>query len=107
MRVVLLVSCLLATAALADVGPRPPPCSVPGECVTCTRNGSETSTPCGDAAVDAGLVRSACTDRQGAVFSEYYCPADKPATRLCGCSSTEALGAVALLALLRRRRSAS
>lgn len=103
MRLVFLAA-ILSTAALADVGPRPPPCSVPSGCVTCVRNGGETATPCGDEAIDAGLVRSDCSDRSGAVFTEYYCPPSTPATRFCGCSSTEVLGAIALLALLRRRR---
>jgi len=101
---------LLASSAVADVGPRPPACTVPAACVTCT-TGLDTSPDGGDGcaagALDAGLRLADCTDHYGLTLKSYYCPASTPAYRSCGCGAAEGLAAVALLGLfpLLRRRS--
>lgn len=109
MRLLTLLTVLLSATALADVGPPPPRCVVPSECHACS---GAIGDPDGGVAAchaqytDAGLVLSDCTDRSGAYVTEYYCPAGKPATRGCGCSSVEALGAglLGLAGLVPRRR---
>ncbi|MBX7098267.1 MAG: hypothetical protein K1X89_11185 [Myxococcaceae bacterium] len=109
MRVSLLLA-LLPGVALADVGPKPPPCNVPAACTTCwTLFGDpDAGVQCGLAARDAGLVLSDCADRVGASEKTYYCPPGMPATqRPCGCDAgagATALGAVLVL-LWRRARS--
>ena len=88
----------ISSIALADVGPRPPRCSVPEGCVTCSGEPE-----CSAQAVDAGLIESECSDRSGSVEYSYFCPKGKTATR--GCSSVDVMGMSALgLLLLRRRR---
>lgn len=93
---------LVASAAVADVGPRPPKCNVPEGCVTCGVDlGSADPNQCSAQAVDAGLSESECSDRTGAFEQRYFCPKGKSATR--GCSSVDVLGLSALAALLLRR----
>ena len=105
MRTCLWLSLLLAAPALADVGPRPPPCSVPEGCVSCVSMGGDpTVADCRSGALAKGLVRSDCSDRRGAELTEYFCPANTPARR-CGCGATDAaVWAVAAVLMLRRRR---
>lgn len=109
MRAALLVLSLFASSALADVGPRPPPCSVPTACVTCVNNAGDADAGCAAGALDAGLVLSECSDRSGSVLSSYYCPKDQPAVRSCGCATVDVVGlaglGVFLPRLLRRRVS--
>lgn len=106
---ILIASVLFASVALADVGPPPPKCNVPKECVTCGVILSEpdSGTDCRAGALDAGLTKSDCSDRVGTSLSEYYCPAGKAASRGCGCGAVDPLmvvAAFALVPLLRRRR---
>jgi MYXO-CTERM domain-containing protein len=111
MRLISLVTVLVSATALADVGPPAPKCVVPSECRACS---GAIGDPDGGVAAchaqnaDAGLVLSDCTDRSGAYLTEYYCPAGKLATRGCGCSSVEAMGAglLGLVGLVLRRRGA-
>jgi uncharacterized protein (TIGR03382 family) len=108
----LLAACFLVAApALADVGPRPPSCTVPASCVSCTTSVSEpdAGADCRSGAADAGLSRSDCTDSAGAFVTEHFCPKGVTASRPgCGCSAVDAPSLLALLALVsRRQRSAS
>lgn len=109
MRLALLACCVLASVALADVGPRPPPCVVPSACVTCVNSAGSSDGGCEAGAADAGLLLSECSDRTGSQLSTYYCPRDQPAVRSCGCATLDVVGlaglGVFLPRLLRRRRA--
>jgi MYXO-CTERM domain-containing protein len=107
---VLVLSSLVAGVAVADVGPAPPRCVVPGSCVTCrVRTGMESGDACVVAALDGGLVKQQCSDKLGADTALHYCPSGTTATKP-GCATAPGLVGVALLALsglARRRRSRS
>lgn len=106
MRLRLLLT-LLPGVALADVGPKPPPCNVPAGCTTCLTlfGDPDGGVQCGLAARDAGLVLSDCADRVGASEKEYYCPPGMPARqRPCGCDAGAGAGALVAALVLSRRR---
>lgn len=110
MRALGLVLALLgAGVAVADVGPAPPRCVVPGSCVTCrVRTGMESGDPCVVNALDGGLAKQQCSDKLGADSALHYCPSGVTATRP-GCEAAPGLLGVALLAFTvfaRRRRAA-
>lgn len=112
MRALVVVALLGAGSALADVGPRPPKCVVPAECVTCGRSlaDADSGVDCRVAALDAGLSLSSCTDQSGVGLSEYYCPKGKQAVRGCGCAGVDGgllVGAAAVLTAWRRRGRAA
>lgn len=100
---------LFAVPALADVGPKPPACTVPATCVSCETTVSEpdAGSDCRAGAADAGMTKSDCSDSSGAYVTEYYCPSGVTATRpSCGCSAVDApfaLGLLGLVSALRRR----
>jgi uncharacterized protein (TIGR03382 family) len=104
---------LLSVTALADYAPPAVKCVVPPECVTCSseRTGPPLS-DCLGAAEDAGLVVSDCFDFTGITSglqttTKYACPPGVKAYRghACGCTSAEAVAAMALaMAPLVRRR---
>ena len=106
MRPTLLALLLVGSTAFADVGPRPPKCTVPVECLTCVATGQADAgyEACLANAADAGLSKSECNDRSGSWLTTYYCPPGKEASRGCGCSSAEGLFAFAALVLLGRRK---
>lgn len=107
MRALVLVLTMVAGVAVADVGPAPPRCVVPGACVTCrVRTGMESGDPCVVDALDGGLVKQQCSDKLGADTALHYCPSGTTATKP-GCTSAPGLVGVALVAwsLARRRRS--
>lgn len=99
---------VLAASALADVGPRPPPCNIAGKsCTTCTVNAGDPPGACELGAQDAGLVAADCSDRTGAVLQYYYCPKGTTLTHSsCASVPLELVPCGALVLLLLRRRSA-
>lgn len=108
MRALVLGLWLSAGVAVADVGPAPPRCVVPGTCVTCrVRIGMERDDACVATALDGGLVKQQCSDKLGADTALHYCPSGATATRP-GCAAAPGLLGVALLAFAvfaRRRRA--
>lgn len=105
-----LVTLLLSSWALADVGPRPAACTVPASCQRCSvALSGDAGVDCVLSANDAGLLLSGCTDRAGSIEQQYFCPpgvtATRPTTPMgCQLMPGAALVAVAAVVALRRRR---